>query len=44
MVKNLLSNDIFEGCFFPLGALDEVVEVIDVGLVMFAPMVVKSLF
>ena len=39
----VLEHDVVEGLAFPLGAFDEVVEVVDVGLMMFAVMVVEGL-
>ena len=39
----VLDDNISEGCLFPFGTLDEVVQVVDVGLVMFVVVVVESL-
>ena len=39
----LLDNDVVEGFLVPLGVLDEVVEVVDVGLVVLAVVVLEGL-
>jgi|JI9StandDraft_2_1071091.scaffolds.fasta_scaffold870784_1 hypothetical protein len=43
MAKSLLFNDFFQWFLFPHGALDEVVEVGDIGLMMFSVMVLERL-
>lgn len=43
MEGGLLDDDIVEGFLVPLGVLDEVVEVVDVGLVVFAVVVLEGL-
>lgn len=40
---DVLDDNIIQGLVFPNGALDEVVEVVDVGLVMLAVVVVEGL-
>ena len=39
----VLDDDISEGGLFPFSTLDEVVQIVDVGLVMFVMVVVESL-
>ena len=43
MSYNILDNNIGEWSFFPLSSFDEIVEVIHIGLVVFAVVVVKGL-
>ena len=43
MEGGLLDDDIVEGFLVPLGVLDEVVEVVDVGLVVLAAVVLEGL-
>ena len=38
-----LSDDISERCLFPLGSFDEVIQVGNIGLMMFVMMIIKGL-
>ena len=43
-MKEVRADNFVKGFVFPLIAFDEIVEVVDIGLMMFAVVIVKSLY